>query len=165
MTESPDGRAGDSATPGSTREKSASNSSALSIASLALAIASLAVFWPVMIVTDLRMGAGEGVVVIAAAVAGTVLGAGAVVTGAVARRRVRRGHAAGGGVALAGFVLGIVVVVMPAIALAGLAYEMYSEYQEFDHCVRGSDSGYPKYLCLKECPTFFDSLCRKRVGW
>ncbi len=165
MTESLDGHTSDPAIPEPTREKSVSNSPVLSIASLASAIAALAVFWPAMIVAGLGVGAVEGVVVIVAAVSGVVLGVGAVVTGVVARRRVRRGRAAAGGVALAGLVLGIVAVVMPAITLAGLAYEVYSDYEEFENCVRGSGSGYPKYLCLKECPTFFDSLCRKQVGW
>ncbi len=167
MTDSVAGHTGDSAgepaiskPPGG---EPASNSAALSITSLASAVVALVVFWAVILAAAL--GALEGVVVIMAAAAGVILGVCAVLTGIVARRRVRRGRAAGGGIALAGIVLGIVAVVLPAITLAGLAYEMYSDYEEFEHCVRGSGSAYPNYLCLKECPKFFDSLCRKKIGW
>jgi hypothetical protein len=169
MTESLDGPAressGDPATPERTREKLPSNSTKLSITSLALAIVALAVFWSVMFAAVFGVRAAEGVVFIVAAVAGVILGVGAVVTGVVARRRVGRGDAGRGGVALAGIVLGVVAVVVPAIILAGMVYKVYSDYEEFQQCIRGSGSAYPKYLCLKECPEFFDSLCRKEIGW
>jgi heme/copper-type cytochrome/quinol oxidase subunit 2 len=143
----------------------ASNSPKLSGASLALAIVALAVFWSVMVAAVVDVYAMERVVFIVAAVAAVILGVAAVVTGVVARRRVRRGDAGKGGVALAGIVLGVVAVVVPAIILAWVVYTVYSDYQEFQQCVKGSGSAYPKYLCLKECPAFLDSLCRKEIGW
>ena len=107
------------AMPERTREM-ASNSPVLSITSLALAIVALAVFWSVMVagIFDVR---AEGVVFIVAAVAGVFLGLGAVVTGVVARRRVRRGDAARGGVALADILLGHVAGFVPSIILGRLA--------------------------------------------
>ncbi len=59
----------------------------LSITSLVLAIVALVFCWSI--------------------VGGVILGVGAVVTGVVARRRVRRGEPAKGGIALADIVLGI----------------------------------------------------------
>jgi hypothetical protein len=81
----------------------------LSITSLALAIVALAVFWSVAVATVFQVPATDsGVAFVVAAVAGVILGIGAVVTGVVARRRVRRGQAGRGGIALAGIVLGVV---------------------------------------------------------
>jgi MFS family permease len=142
-----------------------SSSSKLSITSLALAIAAVTVFWPVMAAAVIDVRAAVGVVVAVTALAGVVLGVGAVVTGLVARRRVKRGNAGRGGVALAGIVLGVVAVVLPAIILAEMVYQIYSDYQEFQECVKGSGSAYPNYLCLKECPQFFGSWCREEIGW
>jgi membrane protein YdbS with pleckstrin-like domain len=97
MTESLDGPAhessGDSAIPERTREKLPSKSSKLSITSLALAIIALAVFWSVMVAAVFDVHAVDGVVFIVAAVAGAILGVGAVVLGVVARQLVRRGDA------------------------------------------------------------------------
>jgi hypothetical protein len=76
---------------------------------------------------------------------------------------VRRGDAGRGGVALAGIALGVSAVVVLAIFLAMMVYYVYSGYEEFQQCIRGS--GFPKYLCLKECPEFLDYLCRKEIGW
>jgi heme/copper-type cytochrome/quinol oxidase subunit 2 len=137
----------------------------LSVLSLVLAIGALAIFWPLMVTAVFDAGEVRDVVFVAAAVAGVVLGAGAVVTGALARRRVRRGVAGRGEVALAGVVLGLAAVVVPAIILAWLAYQLYSGYQEFQQCVRGAGSAYPQYLCLKECPDLLGSLCRRAIGW
>jgi hypothetical protein len=138
----------------------------LSITSLALAIVALAVFWSVAVATVFRVGAADSpVVFIVAAVVGVILGMGAVVTGVVARRRVRRGQAGRGGVALAGIVVGVVAVVVPAILAAGVVYLLYSEYEEFERCIRVPETASPKYLCLKECPGILDSLCRKEIGW
>lgn len=136
-----------------------STSRKLSIASLALAIVALAVFCSV--IGAWRVLAGVNLIV--GAVAGVILGVGAVVTGVVARRRVRRGDAGRGGLALAGIALGVAAVVVLAIFLAMMVYSVYSGYEEFQHCIRGS--GFPKYLCLKECPQFLDYLCRKEIGW
>ncbi len=65
----------------------------LSITSLVLAIVALVFCWSI--------------------VGGVILGVGAVVTGVVARRRVRRGEPAKGGIALADIVLGIGSVSWP----------------------------------------------------
>ncbi len=72
---------------------------------------------------------------------------------------------AGEGIAVAGIMLGILAIALPAVIVGGLVYTVYSAYEEFEHCVGGSGSAYPSYLCLKECPEFFDALCRKQVGW
>jgi len=142
-----------------TRETLPSSSPVLSITSLVLAIAALAVFGPLLVAGVSGVGA------VVALLAGVILGVGAVVTGVVARRRVRRGDATGGGVALAGIVLGAAVVAVLGLMLAWLAYILYSDYEDFEHCIRGSGSAYPKYLCLKQCPDFLDSLCRREIGW
>jgi MFS family permease len=134
--------------------------------SLALAIGALAVFWPVAVATVFHVPATDnGVAFIVAAAAGVILGVGAVVTGAVARRRVRRGQAGRAGVALAGIVLGIVAAVVPATLAAWVVYLIYAKYQEFEQCIRVPESASPRYLCLKECPAILDSLCRKEIGW
>src|SRR6516165_5015095 len=79
----------------------------LSMMSLALAIVALAAFLSAAMATVFHVPATDnGVAVIVAAAAGVIVGVGAVVTGAVARRRVRRGQASRSGVALAGIVLG-----------------------------------------------------------
>jgi hypothetical protein len=134
--------------------------------SLALAIGALAVFWPVAVATVFHVPATDnGVAFIVAAVAGVILGVGAVVTGGVARRRVRRGQAGRAGVALAGIVLGIVAAVVPATLAAWVVYLIYAQYQEFEQCIRVPETASPRYLCLKECPVILDSLCRKEIGW
>jgi len=141
----------------------AARKSTLSVTSLALALVALAVCWPMMIfdiVNPTKLGDGVFTV---GGVAAVILGVGAVVTGLVARRRVKRGNAGKGRVALAGIVLGIVAAVVPALLLASAIYGLYYRYDEFRGCLRGS--GYPKYMCLKECPEFFDSWCHKAVGW
>jgi MFS family permease len=138
----------------------------LSITSLALAILAMVVFWSVAVATILRVPAAEnGLAFLVAAVASLILGIGAVVTGVVARRRVRRGEASRGGVALAGIVLGIVSVVVAAIIAGWVVYALYSQYQEFEECIRVPETASPRYLCLKECPSLLDSLCRKEIGW
>ncbi|OBA70098.1 hypothetical protein A5641_14205 [Mycobacterium sp. 1554424.7] len=137
----------------------------LSIASLALGIVALAVFWSVMFAAVAHVDGAENVVLLVAMVAGVILGLGAVVTGILARRRVRRGIAARGGIALAGIVLGVLAVIVPAALLAYLVYAVYSGYEEFEACVRGSGTANPDYMCLKECPLFLDSLCRKHIRW
>ncbi len=128
------------ATPERTPETPPSTSPTLSIASLVLAIGALVFFWTVL--------------------GGVILGVAAVATGMVARRRVRRAEADKGGVALAGVVLGIAAVAVSAIFVPIV---VYSSYVDFEQCIRGS--GYPNYLCLKECPPFLDALCRKQIGW
>jgi len=161
MTESPN----DPATAQPTTEISAPNSSRLSTTSLVLAIVALAVFWSVELAAGSGIEATRGGVYLVAVVASVILGMIAVVTGVVARRRVRRGNAARGGVALAGIVLGVVAVVVPAILLVYLVYWEYTGYRDFESCVRGAGTAYPSYLCLKECPWLLDSLCRKQIGW
>jgi heme/copper-type cytochrome/quinol oxidase subunit 2 len=133
--------------------------------SLALAIIALAAFWPLELAAGAGIAPTQGVVYVLGAVAGVVLGAVAVVTGVVARRRVKRGTATGGGVALAGIVLGLVAAAVPAALLAYLAYLVYTGYQEFESCVRGAGTAHPSYLCLKECPPFLDSFCRQHIRW
>jgi MFS family permease len=137
----------------------------LSILSLVLAIVALAVFWPLMVAAVFDAGQVRDVVFIAAAAAGVILGLGSVVTGLLGRRRVRRDAAGRGGVALAGILLGLIAVVLPAIILAWLTYQLYYDYQQFQLCVKGSGKAYPAYLCLKGCPDLLDSLCRHRIGW
>jgi hypothetical protein len=112
----------------------------LSIASLVLAIGALVFFWTVAV--------------------GAILGVAAVATGVIARRQVRHDKAGKGGIALAGIVLGIAAV---AVSATFVSISVYSGYEDFQHCIRGS--GYPNYLCLKECPSFLDDLCRKQIGW
>jgi hypothetical protein len=138
----------------------------LSITSLTLAIVALAVFWSVAVAAVFREGAADSpVVFLVAAAAGVILGVAAVVTGVVARRRVRRGQAVRGGVALAGIVLGVAAAVVPAVYAAWVLYLLYAQYQEFEQCIRVPETAAPKYLCLKECPGILDSLCRKEIGW
>jgi hypothetical protein len=139
-------------------------SSKLSITSLVLAIVVLAVFWSVVVVAVLGVHVMDSVVAVAPA-AGVILGVAAVVTGIVARRRVRRGQAGRGGVALAGIVFGVVAAVVPAVSAAWAVYLLYAQYQEFEQCIRVPETASPRYLCLKECPGFLDSLCRKEIGW
>jgi heme/copper-type cytochrome/quinol oxidase subunit 2 len=134
MTESPDGPA---------------RKSNLSITSLALALVALAVFWSEMVAAFFEVRGVEGAVYIVAVVAGFIFGVGAVVTGVIARRRVRRGDAGRGGVARAGIVLGVVAAVVPAILLALVVYGVFYGYEEFQECIKGSGSAYPNYLCLK----------------
>jgi hypothetical protein len=161
MTESSD----DPATLERTREELPSRSSKLSITSLVLAIVALASFWSVMFAAGSHVQAAQDFGYLVAAVAALILGVGAVVAGMVARRRVKRGGAAGGGIALTGIVLGVVAVVVPGFLLALVVYSEYSGYRDFEACVRGSGTANPDYLCLKECPKFFDSWCRKQIGW
>jgi hypothetical protein len=138
----------------------------LGMTSLALAIVALVVFWSVAIVAVSGVRAIESVVTVVVAVAsGVILGVAAVVTGIVARRRVRRGQASRGGVALAGIVLGVMAAVVPAVYAAWVVYMFYSEYQQFEQCIKAPESSYPRYFCLKDCPGFLDSLCRKQIGW
>ncbi|ORW61192.1 hypothetical protein AWC20_06165 [Mycobacterium parmense] len=94
-----------------------------------------------------------------------VFGASAAVIGGVARRRVKRGVAAGGGLAVAGLALGLLAVVSPVVLLAFVGFDVHAGYEAFRACVRGSGASYPSYLCLKECPDVLESLCRKAVGW
>ena len=100
-----------------------------------------------------------------AAAVGVILGVAAVVIGIVARRRVRRGQAGRGGVALAGIVLGVAAAVVPAVYAAWVVYLLYAKYQEFEQCIRVPETASPKYLCLKKCPSILDSLCRREIGW
>ena len=139
-------------------------SSKPSITSLVLAIVALAVFWSVVVVAVLGVRVMDSAVIVASA-AGVILGVAAMVTGIVARRRVRRGQADRGGVALAGIVLGVVAAVVPAVYAAWVVYALYTQYQEFEQCIRVPEMASPRYLCLKECPGFLDSLCRKEIGW
>lgn len=139
--------------------------SKLSFVSLAVAVVALAAFWSVELAAGSGIEATQSVVYVLAAAAAVILGVIAVWTGVVARRRVKRGNATGGGVALAGVALGLLAAVVPATLLASLAYLEYSGWQEFRSCVKGAGTAYPNYLCLKECPPFLDSLCRKQIGW
>jgi len=139
-------------------------SAKLSIASLTLAIVALAVFWSAVVAALLGVRLMDSVV-IGVPAAGVILGVAAVVTGIVARRRVRCGHAGRGGVALAGIVLGVAAAVVPAAFFAWGLYGFYAQYQEFEQCIRVPETASPRYLCLKECPGILDSLCRKEIGW
>jgi len=139
--------------------------SKLGITSLALAILALIAWWPLMLGPFFDERPADNVDYVVAALAGVIFGAGAVVTGVVARRRNRRAEAGRGGIALAGVVLGVVGSVLPAIMLLLVGYQMFAGYQEFQACVKGSGSSYPNYMCLKECPEFLDSMCRSSIGW
>lgn len=136
----------------------------LSITSLALAIVALAVFWSAVVAALLGVCLTDSVLTVAPA-AGVILGVAAVVIGIVARRRVRRGQAGRGGVALAGIVLGVAAAVVPAVYAAWVVYLLYAKYQEFEQCIRVPETASPKYLCLKKCPSILDSLCRREIGW
>ncbi|WP_142280860.1 DUF4190 domain-containing protein [Mycobacterium saskatchewanense] len=137
----------------------------LGIISLGLAVVAVVVFWSVWGVAVAHAANVADVAIVVAAAASVVLGGGAVATGAVARRRLRRGPAGNGGIALAGVVLGFLAVVLPGLLLIYLAFLAYSGYQGFESCVRGAGASYPSYMCLKECPPFLDSLCRSQVRW
>jgi hypothetical protein len=63
------------------------------------------------------------------------LGIIAVVLGATARGRVRRGEATNGGVATAGIVLGIVAAVAPIVLLVGLAVFTDAFNEDYQHCI------------------------------
>jgi membrane protease YdiL (CAAX protease family) len=138
----------------------------LGVTSLLLAIVALVVFWSVAAAAVFDVPAKDSdVAALVAAVAGVILGVSAVVTGAVARRRVRRGQAGRGGFALAGIVLGVVAAVVPAAVAAWVVYAVYAQYQEFEQCIRVPESYSPSYLCLKQCPKILVSLCRNEIGW
>lgn len=143
----------------------APESSRLSVASLASAVVALAVFWTAAIAAANGIEQAQNLGYLIAAATGIVLGVVAVVTGVVARRRARRGAGSGAGAALAGVVLGILAITLPALLLGFFAYLEYASYQDFKNCVKGAGSGYPSYMCLKQCPTFLDSLCRSQIRW
>lgn len=94
----------------------------LGITALVLAVVALLAFWSV--------------------IGGIVLGVAAVIVGVAARRRVRRGEATNGGVAMAGVVLGVVAVVLSAAFIA-VWVSMFDELGGSDYldCVAraGSD--------------------------
>jgi hypothetical protein len=81
---------------------------------------------------------------------GVGLGIAAVAMGLAARRRVKRGEAAQGGVALAGIVLGILATVvglavgaiLGAILVFGIATDQFNEV--YQHCL-GEHNGHTEY--------------------
>jgi Domain of unknown function (DUF4190) len=66
---------------------------------------------------------------------GIGLGVLAVVLGAFARGRFRRGQAANGGVAIAGIVLGIIAALAPVIFFAVLAFGTDAFNEDYQHCI------------------------------
>jgi hypothetical protein len=140
-------------------------SAMLGVASLVLATVSLAVFGVVAVTEVFQVSARDGGDFIVAEVVAVVLGASAVATGVVSRRRVKRGQAGGAGVALVGIVLGAAAAIVPAILGGWVAYQLYFQYQQFQSCIGAPETASPRYLCLKECPSILDSLCRKAIGW
>jgi len=123
------------------------------------------VFLAPLVTAVVDPGSRTEVTAIAVSLFCLVCGAVAAATGYVARRRVARGVAAGGGPAVAGIALGLLAVLSPVVLLAFLGFDVHAEYEAFRACVRGSGATYPSYLCLKECPDVLESLCRKAVGW
>lgn len=74
---------------------------------------------------------------------GAILGIAAVVMGIVARRRVKRGEAAGGGAELAGIVLGLVAIVASAFVIwLAFGTELFNE--DYQHCL-GYHNGMAQY--------------------
>jgi hypothetical protein len=95
------------------------------------------------------LGAGSLVLGLVALVAtvtifgGAILGIAAAAMGLVARRRVKRGEANDGGVAMVGIVLGIVATVV-GLSIIWLAFgtDMFNE--DYQHCV-GEQNGHAEY--------------------
>jgi hypothetical protein len=76
------------------------------------------------------------------------LGIIAVVFGATARGRVRRGEATNGGVATAGIVLGIIAAVAPIVILVALALGTDLLNGDYQHCIgyhRGDEQACDQY--------------------
>ncbi len=102
-------------------------------------------------VTGRRNGLGIGSLVLAlvALVAtvtifgGPILGIAATAMGFTARRRVKRGEATGGGVAMAGIVLGIVAVVVGLFTI-WLAFGTDLFNENYQHCL-GERNGHAEY--------------------
>jgi hypothetical protein len=101
--------------------------------------------------TSRRNGLGTGSLVLAlvALVAtvtifgGAILGIAAAAMGLVARRRVKRGEANDGGVAMAGIVLGIVAAVVGLFIIwVAFGTELFNE--TYQHCL-GEQNGHAEY--------------------
>jgi uncharacterized membrane protein YidH (DUF202 family) len=105
----------------------------LGIASLAFAIASLVLFSFGLMFGD----TSRGIATIALVFASVIIGVAGVVVGFAARRRVKRGEADNGGVAVAGIVVGImaVVAILIAIAVLALAAYVFSLETNWQHCM------------------------------
>jgi hypothetical protein len=95
------------------------------------------------------LGAGSLVLALVALVAtvtifgGAILGIAAAAMGLAARRRVKRGEANGGGVAMAGIVLGVVATVVSMLAIwLVFGTELFNE--DYQHCV-GEHNGMSQY--------------------
>jgi hypothetical protein len=95
------------------------------------------------------LGAGSLVLAVVALVAtvtisgGAILGIAAAAMGLVARRRVKRGEATDGGVAMAGIVLGIVAAVV-GLFIIWLAFGTDLFNENYQHCV-GEHNGHQEY--------------------
>ncbi|MDT5044975.1 MAG: hypothetical protein QOD88_884 [Mycobacterium sp.] len=95
------------------------------------------------------LGAGSLVLALVALVAtvtisgGAILGIAAAAMGLVARRRVKRGEATDGGVAMAGIVLGIVAAVV-GLFIIWLAFGTDLFNENYQHCV-GEHNGHQEY--------------------
>lgn len=74
---------------------------------------------------------------------GAVLGIAAAVMGFVARRRVKRGEATDGGLAMAGIVLGIVAAVV-GLFIIWLAFGTDLFNENYQHCL-GEQNGHAEY--------------------
>ncbi len=83
---------------------------------------------------------------------GILLGLLAIVAGVLARRRVKRGQATNGGVALAGLILGVVGLLLGGLVLAGFgALLNRGDVQELRQCVEqaGNDEA-ARQQCQRE---------------
>jgi hypothetical protein len=105
----------------------------LGTASLAFACVALVLFSFGLMFGD----ASPGIVIMALVFACVILGVTGVILGFAARRRVKRGEADNGGVAVAGIVVGIVAVVAILISIAVLAVAAYvfSRDTNWQHCM------------------------------
>jgi hypothetical protein len=74
---------------------------------------------------------------------GAILGIAAAAMGLLARRRVKRGEANDGGVAMAGIVLGIVAIAASVFAI-WLAYGTDLFNEDYQHCL-GEHNGRSEY--------------------
>jgi uncharacterized membrane protein YidH (DUF202 family) len=105
----------------------------LGIASLTFAIVALVLFSFGLMFGD----TSRGIAILALVFASVIIGVAGVVLGFAARRRVKRGEADNGGVAVAGIVVGIVAVVailisIVVLALAAYAFSLDTNWQ---HCM------------------------------
>ncbi|MCE5289961.1 MAG: DUF4190 domain-containing protein [Nocardiaceae bacterium] len=91
-----------------------------------------------------------------------VLGLFAIITGAVALRRIRYGHASGGPMAAAGITFGVIGVVLAVVVAVALGYFISeSGLNDLSRCV--SSAGRDP-VAAQECGKSFDQHFKDRFG-